>query len=860
MSLAILVAVLVVLARDARAMLAACTAADITAQDNQCPAGAQPCTISEVFAVGDGCVLDFGPRPVRIVASGEIGIGSGSVVLKAASLTLAPGSRIEGRGTGASVPLSRGGMITIETTGAVTLEKGSSRSGTIDVSANDQGGVVLIRADGTVTIAGRVTSDQLTTSGAGGTVAIRARGDIVTLAGSTLSATGGIGGGGGNVDLSATGRVALGDAIMVSGGSGGSLDVTAGADVVAGVVDASGGGVGGSGGCVVISAGTQMQLLGSITANGTASLISGGGCGGSICAEARFGDLVVKDAVRAEGAAPDGGGGDLDLSARGSLRVEAPAMVSVRSEGQQGCGGELGLDAGLDITVIGRLDGSGGLGANSLEVSAGRDVVLSGPVRADGRGVGGFGGSASVTAGALTSGLLSISNSFDVSGGGCGALLGCGLGGTSDLSACVVTVSATGQLLARGASGGENAISARDQLTLAGRMDATSSIAGGPAGSNRIAHRPGHLPQQTGTVTPAAMLDPQVACTSLGQFRCLVPCPTCGDGLQEFPETCDTPGPPRSCDGCSVFCRPENPTCTDGDPCTLDRCSPAFGCDNLLITPCTTLPSTTTTTTRASTSSTTTTTTATSTTSSSTRPTSTTTTFNTTSTSTSTSTRLPSTTTSSTRPSSTTTTSSTTSTSSTSTRPPSTTTSSTRPTSTSTTSSSSTTTSSSSTSSSTSTSSTTSLPATTSTTPPPTTSTSTTLPPPPCGPLDCDDANPCTDDACTPQGCRHDAVPAGIPSATCVYEGSMLRPPVCGALLPAAVTRPFDQARGLIERSGSASNPRKARAFVRKAVKALRKGGKGIAKAMKKHAIAPECAVELSRGQAEALRRAQALL
>jgi hypothetical protein len=40
----------------------------------------------------------------------------------------------------------------------------------------------------------------------------------------------------------------------------------------------------------------------------------------------------------------------------------------------------------------------------------------------------------------------------------------------------------------------------------------------------------------------------------------------------------------------------------------------------------------------------------------------------------------------------------------------------------------------------------------------------------------------------------------------------------------------------------------------------LRKGGKGIKKAMKKRAIGPECAAQLSHGQADALQRALALL
>ena len=57
---------------------------------------------------------------------------------------------------------------------------------------------------------------------------------------------------------------------------------------------------------------------------------------------------------------------------------------------------------------------------------------------------------------------------------------------------------------------------------------------------------------------------------------CLTPCPVCGNGVTEFPETCDdTTGTPESCDGCSVFCQLED--CDDGNPCTIDSCDPVTG-------------------------------------------------------------------------------------------------------------------------------------------------------------------------------------------------------------------------------------------------------------------------------------------
>src|SRR5262249_37524091 len=72
-------------------------------------------------------------------------------------------------------------------------------------------------------------------------------------------------------------------------------------------------------------------------------------------------------------------------------------------------------------------------------------------------------------------------------------------------------------------------------------------------------------------------------CTAPSQTNCLVPCPTCGNGVVEFPETCDTAGTPLSCDGCSVFCQIENPNCSDANVCTTDSCSPSLGCRHVSV-------------------------------------------------------------------------------------------------------------------------------------------------------------------------------------------------------------------------------------------------------------------------------------
>src|SRR4029450_8960312 len=78
-----------------------------------------------------------------------------------------------------------------------------------------------------------------------------------------------------------------------------------------------------------------------------------------------------------------------------------------------------------------------------------------------------------------------------------------------------------------------------------------------------------------GTIPPTPAHTVLAACTAPGQPSCLVPCPTCGNGTGEFPETCDG-GNAVSCDGCSQFCQIES--CDDGNPCTTDQCDAQLGC------------------------------------------------------------------------------------------------------------------------------------------------------------------------------------------------------------------------------------------------------------------------------------------
>jgi hypothetical protein len=89
-----------------------------------------------------------------------------------------------------------------------------------------------------------------------------------------------------------------------------------------------------------------------------------------------------------------------------------------------------------------------------------------------------------------------------------------------------------------------------------------------------------------GLVSPEPQASRLDTCSVSGQQNCLVPCPLCGNGVVEFPETCDpNVGTPVNCNGCSAFCQVES--CDDGLICTIDTCDPALGCHHAPApTPC----------------------------------------------------------------------------------------------------------------------------------------------------------------------------------------------------------------------------------------------------------------------------------
>ena len=363
----------------------------------------------------------------------------------------------------------------------------------------------------------------------------------------------------------------------------------------------------------------------------------------------------------------------------------------------------------------------------------------------------------------------------------------------------------------------------------------------------------------------------------------------CGDGVVQAPEPCDdgaANGTVNSC--CTTTCqfRASGTACDDGHACTYDdTCDGSGVCvgtgitctsDQCTVRACngtssctaTPLSGCSTTTTTSSTTSTTSTQPSTTTTSTTSSTTSTTATTSTSTTSTSTQPDA-STTTSTTSP--TTSTTATTSTSTTSTQPDPTTTSTTSPTTT-TTSTTSTQPDPSTTSTTSSTTTTTSTTSTTSTQPDPTTTSTTTTPTTTTTSTTTSTSTTSTEPTATsttsttattePSSTTSTTTPCpdtGFGGVGCLLRSAIPPPDCADQKMPQPVQRRVMQAASLIDRAAGTSNGKKARAFLRKASKTLKKAVALAATATGKRELSARCGDALDRALQEAERRAEQL-
>ncbi len=563
-------ALLLFVAPSAQAGIPACTAADIVAAESvaDCPDdGVSQCNITKDYDIANGCDLDFGSRDVFIETGSRIDVGSGAMTLRAADLTLDRGSDIRGRGEGSTSPTFDGGMVSLITSGGITMVGGSNKA-TIDVSANSLAGDIFIDAQGPVLIAGQLLANNLAIDGDAGTITVFSADFTLDSTGELSARNGNQSFSGGTIDILADGDAVIDGMIDLDGGDGGFLDLAATGQVsVDRDINTTGNGDAGSGGVVDILAGTDLFLRGRIVARGTTGLDNAGGDGGAVCVEALFGDVTVTHDILATAASSDGAGDTISITAAGSVHIASTAQLSARANGSFGCGGFLTIEADLDITAAGPVDVSGGFGGGEIDYVAGRHITIAKVHDAQGRAGGGIGGGVFMEAGASTFGRLSIQKQILADGGGCSFENGCGVGGSTDLSGCEVEIFGDGDVFARGADGGQNQVTAFGLLRILSpaslRANATTAL--GLDGSTTLDHADAVAPILSGSFDPLAEV----------RALPLQTCPQCGNNEIEVGETCDD-GNVSSCDGCSFFCQVED--CDDSNFCTADTCDPQLGC------------------------------------------------------------------------------------------------------------------------------------------------------------------------------------------------------------------------------------------------------------------------------------------
>lgn len=580
----------------------ACTADEVIAQEPLC--SANPATVCNIRSVVDrpanetSCVYDFGNRAVVVGGTsgtgGSFRFGSGIIEIKAGSFTLhGNNSVLNGEAPGTVAPNDRGGMVSIETSGAVSFLGGSANTAVnLRGKNNAEGGTITISAGGDVTVSSRIDVSNFTnmTFVGGGAIRIESGRDV-TVSGQLWAFGGFRSPGGGEVDVRAARNINVTGTVDFTGSEGGVGSFDAAALLTINTTNFRGRALqdadGGSGGSATLVGGRGVSITGTVDLQATNGQF-GGGCGGFLDAEAVAGDIVFATGatILAQGGAPEGGGGELEFLAARDIQVGVNAQINVSGGTGESCGGAVSMEALRDLRFEDSggtnrgINASGGGAGGDISLNGGRHAFIGSRQRVDATGNGGGGGTILIESGQSASGNLDIRDLINANGGSC-LLDFCGVGGAIDVLGCDVTIHplpAAGTLQARAVDSGQISISARKALTIAGTVNASRTTGpGGSQGAVLITHPTGVPPTTSGSVSPAAQVSSRILCTGFGLEDCLIPCPACGNGVLEFPETCDTAGTPVNCDGCDELCQSE-PPCDDGLLCTTDTCDLVLGC------------------------------------------------------------------------------------------------------------------------------------------------------------------------------------------------------------------------------------------------------------------------------------------
>jgi hypothetical protein len=502
--------------------------------DDLCPPSVDPCVVTQPIDVEAGSHLDFGLRTFRIEGAGLLDFADGRGAIWCGRLeTATAGPSIRARA---------------ESSPAVVLEVVSRKrcSGALQpclVDADCEGRGACSLGDGSIDLRGGLSGN----AEAPGQAVLRSAGDLAVRAPVALAGTRSDSDGGSLTLESTQGSVLLEAAIDVSGGGGGcggDVSVTALENVaVLAPLDATGGEY--DGGSVSLEAGRNVTIAGDIAVDAK----SGAGAGGDIDVLAA-GDIVVGGAadssvvvLSADGhqsAEYEGGdGGAVSFEADGSIRITSDVRLAASAAAPDGFGDSLSFSAELDVefdgTVIAKGRGTGGAGA-LVDLYAGRDARIgAGSVfELTGSAVG---GDLMVETGRAFSTLGAV----DVSGGaaGLGGRVVTVSGGDSRIGGTWTTAGAQSEftvgevfaegcrvrvdgMVANGATAGRNRFVAHDALLVS---EYASIVASGQGGSNSFTHRGvAGEPPIDGTVAPEPAVIVDAALSA---------CPACSDAIVE---------------------------------------------------------------------------------------------------------------------------------------------------------------------------------------------------------------------------------------------------------------------------------------------------------------------------------------
>jgi len=487
-----------------------------TTADDLCAANANPCVVNRAVTVTDGSTIDVGSRTLQLASGGALDVGAGTMTVKAATLAIDGNGFLRALGTATSA----GGTVNVMA-GTVTI------NGTVDASGAPPG-AINITATGNIGATGSISARALSRAAVGG--AIQLTGGTANISG-PVSVVGGFDSDGGDIGVDIAGNLSVNGTMDASGGDGGSVEFVVGTPPGAGnlmlgtasVLRADATTAGGFGGSVDVSAQGDGTATGKVTINGTLSATGrlgsteiGGGSGGCVDVQGT-GDVRVEGPsakLTAEGGAPDGDGGEVDVTSDNAAVILGGRATS-NVLGDESSGGSVSLDAAADASVSGTIDvtaGDGGAGEASVSSSRGTVTITKvgvvnaastvagegGSICLEGRGPEG-GPHAVLVEGTLSAdgGTGASGGSIDLEGGdsvrvastaivhASGGPSG-GRGGTVTLAADPGIVLVEAQLVAMGGNpggpGGTISLDSAGRISVGGLLDGRGFGAGGHIG------------------------------------------------------------------------------------------------------------------------------------------------------------------------------------------------------------------------------------------------------------------------------------------------------------------------------------------------------------------------------------------